>query len=40
MEKSILVKNGRLLDPDTGTDKICSLLLEDGRVKSVGSCLV
>ena len=37
MEKSILVKNGRLLDPDTGTDKICSLLLEDGRVKSVGA---
>ena len=36
MGKSILIKNGRLLDPDTGTDRICSLLLEDGMVKGIG----
>ena len=36
MGKSILIKNGRILDPATGADKVCSLLLEEGRVKCLG----
>ena len=34
---SILIKNGRIIDPATGTDKVSDLLVVDGVIKSIGS---
>jgi dihydroorotase len=36
MGESILIKNGRVIDPETGTDEILSLFLKDGRVSALG----
>ena len=33
---SLLVRGGRLMDPSTGRDEVADLLLEDGRIRSVG----
>ena len=33
--KSILIKNGRVIDPEAGTDRIMDLYLSDGTVKRV-----
>lgn len=32
----ILIKNGRVLDPETGFDKVTDLVLSDGKIKSIG----
>ena len=32
---SILIKNGRVLDPDTGKDGIYDVLIEDGLIQKV-----
>ena len=32
---TILIKNGRVLDPATGTDGIADVLLEEGRIRAV-----
>jgi dihydroorotase len=33
----LLIKGGRIIDPSQGMDKAADLLIEDGRVKSIGS---
>ncbi len=33
---SILIKGGRIIDPDTKLDQVADLLLEDGRIAKVG----
>ena len=35
----ILIKNGRLLDPESGTDKVTDVLIEDGVVTMIGADL-
>lgn len=35
MGERVLVSGGRLLDPSTGTDTECDLVIEDGRVASI-----
>ena len=35
----ILIKNGRLLDPESGTDKVTDILIEDGKVTDIGEGL-
>lgn len=32
----ILIKNGRVLDPETGFDKVTDIVLSDGKIKSIG----
>ena len=32
----ILIKGGRVVDPESGTDESLDLILEDGRVKARG----
>ena len=32
----ILIQNGRILDPATGTDMVGDLLIEDGKISKVG----
>ena len=34
MGKTILIKNGRVIDPDTKLDMVCDLLLADGKILS------
>src|SRR5881394_3716400 len=31
-----LIKNGRVIDPASGTDRIADVLIEDGRIAGVG----
>lgn len=33
----ILIKNGRVMDPETGFDKVTDLVLSDGKIKSIGN---
>lgn len=35
----ILIKNGRVVDPSQNLDKVCDLLVEDGKVKAIGENL-
>ncbi|MGD2085590.1 MAG: dihydroorotase [Candidatus Aminicenantes bacterium] len=35
----ILIKNGRLIDPTSQTDKICDILIEDGLIKEISPLL-
>ena len=35
----ILIKRGRVLDPDSGTDRVTDLLIEDGKVTRIGDDL-
>lgn len=35
----ILIKNGRVVDPSQNLDKVCDLLVEDGKVKAIGKNL-
>ena len=35
----ILIKNGRVVDPSQNLDKVCDLLVEDGKVKAIGNDL-
>lgn len=32
----ILIKNGRVMDPETGFDKVTDIVLSDGKIKSIG----
>ncbi|HKP86755.1 MAG TPA: dihydroorotase [Blastocatellia bacterium] len=32
----LLIKGGRIIDPSNGTDRVADILIEDGRVKSIG----
>lgn len=32
----VLIKNGRVIDPSSGLDEIADILIEDGRIRSVG----
>lgn len=32
----ILIKNGRVIDPETGFDKVTDIVLSDGMIKSIG----
>lgn len=32
----ILIKNGRVMDPETGFDKVTDLVLSGGKIKSIG----
>lgn len=34
---TLLIKNGRLIDPASGTDEVCDLWIEDGRIAGIGS---
>ncbi|WP_428897916.1 dihydroorotase [Parelusimicrobium proximum] len=34
--KDILIKNARVIDPSSGTDKVCDVLVTDGKIKKVG----
>ena len=36
---SILIKNGRVLDPDTQTDKVCDVFIQEDKIKEVGEKL-
>jgi len=36
MTKNILIKNGRVIDPANGLDKVCDVLILDGNVAEVG----
>ena len=35
----ILIKNGRLIDPTSQTDKVCDILIEDGLIKEISPLL-
>ena len=35
----ILIKHGRVLDPESGTDRVTDLLIEDGNVVKIGDDL-
>lgn len=35
----LLIKGGRIIDPESGLDRVADLLIEDGRVAQVGSSL-
>ena len=35
MKKSVLIKNGRIIDPKQNIDRVASLLIEDGRIKGI-----
>ena len=35
----ILIRNGRMLDPESGTDRITDILIEDGKVIKIGDHL-
>ncbi|MBI5025324.1 MAG: dihydroorotase [Nitrospirae bacterium] len=37
MDNSILIKNGHIIDPSQGIDGIGDVLIEDGKIKKVGS---
>lgn len=37
---SILIKNGRVIDPDTRLDEVCDVLIEDGRIRQVEKGIV
>ena len=32
----ILIKDGRVVDPETGLDETLDLIIEDGRIKEIG----
>ena len=36
MNSELLIKNGRVIDPANNVDKICDLLIVDGKIASVG----
>ena len=33
---SLLIKNGRLIDPTSGLDSVCDLLIEEGKINRIG----
>lgn len=35
----LLIKNGRVMDPATGTDAVTDILIEDGRIRQMGNGL-
>ena len=35
----ILIKHGRVLDPESGTDQVTDILIEDGKVTRIGDDL-
>jgi dihydroorotase len=35
----LLVKNGRVIDPSLGLDRVCDIAIEDGKVKEIGNDL-
>ena len=37
MNQKILIKNGHVIDPSQDIDKICDILIEDGKIKEVRS---
>lgn len=39
MSLKVLVKGGRVVDPSTGLDQICDVLVDNGRIASVGESL-
>ena len=36
---TILIKNGRLVDPSQGIDKVCDVFVEEGKVSKIGKDL-
>lgn len=36
MSSELLIKNGRVIDPPNGLDKVCDILIIDGRIAEVG----
>src|SRR3982074_2748951 len=36
---AMVIRNGRVIDPASGTDRIADVLIEDGRIAGVGSNL-
>jgi len=36
MDNEVLIKNGRVVDPANGIDKVCDLLIVDEKIKEVG----
>src|SRR2546423_4617880 len=36
---AILIRNGRVIDPASGTDRVADVLIEDGRITGVGANL-
>src|SRR6266571_126219 len=36
---AILIRNGRVIDPTSGTDRVADVLIEDGRIAGVGASL-
>lgn len=32
---ALLIKGGRVLDPETNTDQVCDVLIEDGKIKKI-----
>lgn len=38
MPESLLIKNGRIIDPSQGVDRVGDLFLADGKVRQIGSC--
>lgn len=38
-QKSLLIKNGRVVNPATKTDEVCDLLILDGKVEKIGKNL-
>ena len=35
----ILIKDGRVIDPQTGLDETLDLVIQDGVIKEIGKCL-
>lgn len=38
-QKSLLIKNGRVVNPATHTDEVCDLLILDGKIEKIGKNL-
>ena len=33
----LLIKNGRVMDPKSGLDRVCDVLVEDGKIVQIAS---
>ena len=36
---TILIQNGNVIDPLTGRDEVCDVLVRDGKIQKIGTAL-